>query len=479
MNNVNTTQLLNLLRQKQWQEPLCWTWSTTEEPIFLQKILRDLASRRATFLAEYQGQKSIVKVFYDKQGLRHARREIKGLQLLQHCDIATSQIVQHTALEGAVLLVLSYLENTHTLASQWNSWGEQQKKECLSFLLQQLAKMYQQNVCHNDLHLDNILIDEKKIYIIDGMDVKRARTPAPLSYRAQLSNLADFFVQFSTTDQDLLWMLLTKNDLQFFLSNADWIRVLQNKIIQRSLYKQRKIQSKAWRECRAFTVGRWEGYRYVIAVEQKKHLETMFHRLSQQETYFKVLKRAKANSVFRYQEDGCDWVVKQYSARSAWHNLKHIFKGTHAVASWQNANRLQCLHILTAKPIGILHRKRGGRQNRAYFVMEHVPGQALRDYLYSFCDLHEQQQMMIAKVIQVMHALKQNRLSHGDLKSDNWRVCEGELYLLDLDNLRAYPWRLFFIRAFNKDVKRFLKIWRGRPVLQQAFITAFKEGGLL
>ena len=86
---------------------------------------------------------------------------------------------------------------------------------------------------------------------------------------------------------------------------------------------------------------------------------------------------------------------------------------------------------------------------------------------------------MIAKVVQVMTALKQNRLCHRDVKSQNFQVCGDKLYLLDLDNLRAYPWRLLFTRAFKKDVKRFLKIWRNRPVLQQAFVTAFKEAGLL
>jgi tRNA A-37 threonylcarbamoyl transferase component Bud32 len=488
---VNTKQLLQLLREKQWQEPLCWTWHATEKPIFLQAMLRDLKSRRATFLADYQGQKSIVKLFYDKQGPRHARREIRGLQLLQQCHIATSQILYHTLLEGEVLLVLSYLDNTHALASLWDSWDEQKKKKCLSLLLQQLAKMYQQGVCHNDLHLSNILIGEEKIYIIDGMDVKRARTAGPLSYRAKMSNLADFFVQFSTADQALLWRVLAESAHFSFLSDANGCEgaspfkhdkyrgLLQKKIIQKSLYKQKKMQSKAWRECSAFTVGQWGAYEYVVAREQKESVATLFHHLKQQEVYFEPLKRGKANTVFRYQWNECDWVVKQYSARSWWHGLKHIFKGTHAAPSWQNANRLQLLHILTPKPIGILQKKCRASTHPDYFIMEYVPGQTLREYLLSFCDLQAQQQHMIAKVVQIMTALKQNRLCHRDVKSQNFQVCGDKLYLLDLDNLRVYPWKLFFSRAFNKDVKRFLKIWRIRPVLQQAFITAFKESNLL
>lgn len=479
MNNINTTQLLDLLRHKQWQEPLYWTQGATEAPIFLQVMLRDLTARRATFLADYQGQRSIVKVFYDKQGLRHVSREIRGLQLLQQCGIATSQVLQCSELEGGVLLVLSYLENTHTLASQWDSWNEQQKKECLYAILQQLEKMYQQGVYHNDLHLANILVAEKQVYIIDGMDVKSSRKIGPLSLPIQLSNLAEFFVQFSTTGQTLLWTILMENEAQLFSLNAASMRLLQKKIIQKSLYKQRKMQAKAWRECSAWTVGKLGAYKYVVAVDQKEAMATMFHRFTQQEPYFTPLKRSRTNSVFRYQGDERDWVVKQHSAKSWWHSLKYFFKKNHAALSWQNGNRLQLLHILTAKPVAVLQKKWGGGQHLGYFVMEYVPGQALREYLYSFCDLHEKQQQMIAKVVQIMNALKQNRLCHRDVKSQNFQVCEDKLYLLDLDSLRAYPWKMLFTRAFNKDVKRFLKVWRDRPVVQQAFVSAFKENGLL
>jgi tRNA A-37 threonylcarbamoyl transferase component Bud32 len=480
MNKINTAQLLDLLRQKQWQEPLCWTRGVTDKPIFLQAMLRDLTARRATFLAEYQGQKSIVKLFYDKQGLRHVRREMRGLELLHQCGIATSKVLEYSVLEGSISLVLSYLENTHTVATQWASWNDQQKKECLSSILQQLAKMYQQGIYHNDLHLDNILTDEKQLYIIDGMDVKRARKAASLSYRAQLNNLADFFMQFSAIDQELLWTILTENGSQWFTFHEAWVPILQKKIVQKSLYRQRKIQSKAWRKCSAFTLGKLGVYKYVAAVEQKESVATMFNHFTQQpETYFEILKHGKANNVFRYQWGECDWVVKQYSDRSWWHGLKHAIKGTHAGLSWQNANRLQSLQILTAKPIAVLRKKWGVLQHRDYFVMEYVPGQTLREYLHSFCDLHEQQKQMIVKVVQIMNALKQNRLCHRDVKSQNFQVCGDKLYLLDLDNLRVYPWKLLFTRTFNKDVKRFLKIWRNRPVLQQAFVTAFKEAGLL
>ena len=140
MNKVNTARLLDLLRQKQWQEPLCWIRSATDKPIFLQTMLRDLTARRATFLAQYQGQKSIVKLFYDKQGLRHMRREMRGLELLHQCGIATSKVLDYCVLENSILLVLSYLDNTHTVTTQWGSWDNLKKKECLSSILQQLAK---------------------------------------------------------------------------------------------------------------------------------------------------------------------------------------------------------------------------------------------------------------------------------------------------------------------------------------------------
>ncbi len=481
MNKMNTPQLIKQLREKQSQLPLCWVPFGNEKSIFLQEILRDLNARRATFLSEYQGQKSIVKLFYDKQGVRHACREVRGLQLLQQCGIATSRVVQYTVLDEGVLLILSYLDNTKTVASCWNSWDDNDKIVQLSSLLKVLIKMYQKGVWHNDLHLDNILMDENQLYIIDGMDVKRWRKKGPLPSRACLNNLADFFVQLSLADQNLLWTILTEdeNAKKIFSSNKRWMKKLENKIAQKSLYRQRKIKSKAWRNCSSFTLGMLGNYQYVVCADKKESFETMFSHLKQQEKgYFKYFKKGKANTVLHYQCDESNWVVKQYSARSYWQWVKHCFKGTNAASSWENANRLQSLHILTAKPVGVLQKKIGGLPCRGYFVMEYVPGKTLSNYLYSFLDLKKQQEM-IAKVVQVMMAMKQNHLCHRDLKPDNWQVFEEKVYLLDLDNLRSYSWGPFFTYMFNKDVKRFLKAWRYRPLLHQAFIRAFKDRGLL
>lgn len=474
---VNTEQLLGLLRERCCVTPLHWLWSKTEKPIVLRAILRDLVNRRATFMADFQGQKSIVKLFYDKQGVRHARREVNGLELLGSCGVATSQVLYCTVLKEGALLVLSYLENTKPLSLHWDTCSDEDKKLKLSALLKNLQKMYAKGICQNDLHLDNVLVDDNQLYMVDGMGIAHYGATAALSMQRQFANLAEFFLELSFLDQKLLWQVLEAD--YFVGANAGLEKQLRKKITQESIYNQRKSAHKVWRNCTAFRVGTIEDYHYAVVADQKTALTRMFQQLTQNEDYFKFLKQGRTNTVFHYQWGTCNWVVKRYNIKSFWHGVMRSFRATRAAVSWQNANKLQLLHILTARPIGVLQKKWGTLRRQAYFVMEYIEGQSLHQYLGSLEDHALAHRKMIVQVVQVLEALKQNRLGHGDFKADNWWVCDDKLYLLDLDSLRGYRCKLFFKRAFNSDIQRFLKNWQDSPVLQQCFITAFRESKLL
>lgn len=474
---VNTEQLINLLDKGHGSMPLYWHWSKTEQPIVLHKMLRDLVGRRATFMADYQQQKSIVKLFYNKQGLRHARRETIGLEKLSDCGVATSQVLHCRVLKEGVLLVLSYLNHTEPLSVCWQTAPQKIKEELLLQLFAQLQRMYCRGVYQDDLHLDNILFDGKKIYIIDGMGIRHSRGTNALAMKTQLENLAELFLEFSFCDQALLWRVLEKSSFPFAQKNLQ--AKLQKRITEKSCYKQHKFQRKVWRNCTAFVMGRLSDYNYAVVRSDKTALVAMFGHLEQHKEYFKPLKQGRTSTVFHYQQAECNWVVKRYNIKSFWHGIMRSFRRTRAASSWQNANRLQLLHILTAKPIGILQKNWGSLRRQSYFVMEYVAGASLQQYLNECAEDVELYQQMIKQVVQVLSSLKQNCLCHGDLKADNWRVCDGKLYLLDLDSLQLYRDGLLFNWAFHRDLKRFLKNWQDTPVLQQYFVTAFKESKLV
>ncbi|MBY0377579.1 MAG: lipopolysaccharide kinase InaA family protein, partial [Gammaproteobacteria bacterium] len=298
-----------------------------------------------------------------------------------------------------------------------------------------------------------------------------------LAMNIQLNNLARLFLELPFCEQTLLWQVLEESSFPFAQPHLK--NKLQKSILQESRYKQGKFQHKVWRNCTHFVVGQLGDYDYAALRTQKIAFETLFYSLTQNETYCTPLKQGRTNTVFHYQADDSNWVVKRYNIKSFWHGIMRAFRVTRAASSWQNANKLQLLHILTAKPIGVLQKKWGSFRREAYFVMEYLKGQSLRQYLDSLANDAQLQDKMIIEVVQVLAALKQNRLCHGDLKADNWWVCDAKLYLLDLDSLKGYRCAWLWKRAFNSDIKRFLKNWQDIPVVQQRFMAAFKESKLI
>lgn len=520
---IKTKELIHTLREGNCPLPVYWLWDKDNKPIFLQSLLRNLKNRRATFLADDAGQKSIVKLFYHKQGIQHARREVKGLALLQQCEVPTSQVLHCDVLKEGVLLVLSYLQETKPLSACWAKLSDSEKKETLLKLLAELKKLYEKGVYQCDLHLNNILLNAEQLYIVDGMDV---RQPKANSLSAQLDNFAVLFLQFSFSDQALLWGVLADSTISLPTSQ------LKKHILARSLYQQRKVKAKVWRECSRFVTGQFDDYQYSAAREEKTAFIQLFEYLRKTEnsyfclstrtkkprfgcrlrailmgksevykgvnehfshqncvqeppkigssrTMMRMLKQGRTNTVFHYQYKECNWVIKRYNIKSLAHGLGRSVRRTRAAVSWQNANVLESLHILTPKPIGILQKKWGSWHRQAYFVMAYLEGQSLKQYLQALPRDSERQYQIIKQVAQTLNALKQNRLCHGDLKADNWWVCKDKLYLLDLDSLKTYRFGLWFQRAFKRDLKRFLRNWEDMPALQQTFIKIFEENQLL
>jgi tRNA A-37 threonylcarbamoyl transferase component Bud32 len=468
---LTTEQLMEVLIAKQMTFPTRWVWDKTQQPIILHSLLRDLVMRRATFLAEWKGEKCIVKLFYEKQGIRHARREVKGLSLLKAAQVATSEVLQCNVLREGSMLVLSYLDNTTPFSQQWPHWNQQEKKDYLLKVMNNLDKLYQQGVYQSDLHLDNILWGNTTVYMVDGMGVTQHFLPGPLSLHERLNNLAGFLLEFSVSDQAILWQVLYETAAQLFPSNTNWQKLLRKKVMQQRNRLQTDIYHKVWRNCSAVTVGSLSDYDYAVKSNKKQAFEHMFSQIEQPHDFIS-LKQGRTCTLFHYSIENSNWVIKRYNIKSWWHGVTRAFRMTRAAHSWQNANWLQSLHIPTASPIGILQKKWGSLRRQSYFVMEYLSGESLNTYLTTRDAIECKQ--IIEKTAFILKALRYNQLSHGDLKADNLWVHDQKVYLLDLDSLRCYRSRFFFKRAFNRDMRRFFKNWRETPALAQQFKEALQ-----
>ena len=338
-------------------------------------------------------------------------------------------------------------------------------------VIDNLDKLYQQGVYQSDLHLDNILWGDTTVYMVDGMGVTRHLLPGSLSLHERLNNLAKFLLEFSVSDQAVLWQVLRETAGQLFLSNTSWQKLLHKKLVQERNQLKTDIYRKAWRTCSDVNVGSIKDYDYAVKSNKKQAFENMFSQIEEPHD-FVSLKQGRTCTLFHYLVDDSNWVIKRYNIKSWWHGVSRAFRMTRAAHSWQNANWLQALHIPTASPIGILQKKWGTLRRQSYFVMEYLPGESL--YTYLTTKNATDCKHIIEKTASVLKALQSSRVSHGDLKADNLWVYDQELYLLDLDSLRYYRNQFFFRRAFNRDLKRFFKNWQEVPALAQQFKEALQ-----
>ncbi len=69
----------------------------------------------------------------------------------------------------------------------------------------------------------------------------------------------------------------------------------------------------------------------------------------------------------------------------------------------------------------------------------------------------------------MLSMLKSSMLSHGDMKATNIIIHDNKPFLLDLDSMVARTSKNRFVRAWSKDMKRFMQNWQDLPETTQLF----------
>lgn len=150
-------------------------------------------------------------------------------------------------------------------------------------------------------------------------------------------------------------------------------------------------------------------------------------------------------------------VVKRYNIKSLAHRLSRAFKRSRAAVSWRAAHLLQFYGIATAAPIAMIEHRFGPIRGRAYYICEYQQGITARDY---FNAEPQQDVAQVTKQIKkIITTFRQFHIAHGDMKATNLLINNGQVSVIDLDNLRQFDGANRFHRAHRKDIMRLLKNW--------------------
>ena len=445
------------------------------EVLHCQDILRRLANNRIVARAQWAGRPVLAKLFFGRKAERDAARERTGVTLLQAAGVPTPALLADIALppQGRVLL-FDYLDQAVTLLPS-NPGVDLKAMQATCTLL---ARLHHHGVRHSDLHLNNFLLAQDRVYAIDAGALRAARpfallsrreSPQPLSPGASRRDLADLLAQLPLSwDERMaaLWSAYAeaRNWSAGKGREAGWRR-----LVMRARRKRiRRYQRKSLRNCTEFQASRtFSSLLTLRRAYAGPDLEQLLRQPDVALRQGRLLKAGNTATLAEVEADGRRYVIKRYNIKSMRHWLSRCWRPSRALRSWHNALQLEMLGIPTATPVALLERRFGPLRGRAYLLTEALPGPDLLHAVQGPRYASAEKSVFLQQAIGLLTRLAAAGLVHGDTKATNFLLAADGVKLIDLDSLNWPRARWRQRRGIARDQARFLHNW-----LDQASVLA-------
>ncbi len=443
------------------------------EPLVLERLLRVLPGQRYVGVAHWLGRQVLAKVLVGGKAQRHFQRELEGAERMARQGLDTPELLAHGFVEGqGGWLLFEYLDGAQSLWQAWREVAQQPllgdgQQGVLAEALGAIGRMHAQGLWQEDLHLDNLLRHEGRLYLIDGGGVRWETPGQPLSRAHVLENLGVFFAQLPAELDPFLEELL----IHYLLANGEHalpLEMLQAEIAKVRRWRLRDYLKKAARDCSLFAarIGAF-GLR-VVRREAEAALQPLLADLDARIDAGHIYKTGGAATVARVELDGRQLVVKRYNVKNWLHWLKRFWRPSRAWHSWIEGNRLELLGIATPRPLAVIERRWCWLRGRAYLITDYCGGQDIIARFEAYKQAVPPENELLA-LDRLFAALLREHISHGDFKGHNlfWDDVQGAWSLIDLDAMRQHHSTRSFARAYARDRARFLRNWPADSALHQ------------
>ena len=433
------------------------------ESLVLERLLRVLPGQRYVGLARWRGRAVLAKLLVGGKAERHFQRELSGARLLAEQGLVTPELLAEgfAAGQGGWLL-FDYLEGAESL---WDAWRAVELDPLLSDgqqvvlgeALAAIGQLHAGGLWQADLHLDNLLRHDGRLFVIDGGGVQAEAAGQPLSRQRVLENLGVFFAQLPAELEPFIEELL----VHYLLANGEHalpLEALQKEVARVRQWRLRDYLKKVGRDCSLFAarVGAF-GLR-VVRREQEAELAPLLADPDAALDSGHLYKTGGAATVARIELNGRPLVLKRYNIKSWLHGLKRFWRPSRAWHSWVEGHRLEMLGVATPRPLAVIERRWCWLRGRGYLLTEYCGGPDLiarfAPYVASAPPEAE-----LAALDRLFAALIRERISHGDFKGHNLFWDDDCWSLIDLDAMRQHRRQASFARAYARDRARFLRNW--------------------
>lgn len=431
--------------------------------VTLRTWLRVLPGRRYVGVADWRGKKVLAKLLVGRKAKQQYQSERAGALMLVEGGVATPVLLTAGYDPGAGgWLLYDYLDRAVSLAAAWCDVARQpllsaRQREVVEQALEILATLHQKGLWQQDLHLDNLLCRDGRVYVVDAGSVRTESPGQPLSRGRALENLGIFFAQLPAAIDPFADELLEhyrRGNNAYPCTFAD-VRPYAERVRR---WRLRDYLRKTGRDCSLFAVA--SGARRLMAV-RRDEADFLRPLLEEPDRYLEsaaVYKTGGSSTVGRVELTGRPLLVKRYNIKGLGHWLRRCWRPSRAWHSWREGNRLLFLGIPTPKPLAVIEYRNFWLRNRACLVVEHLERIDILACFRPFVESSPPPEQLQALDI-LFAALLRERISHGDMKGHNLIWHDGQWALIDLDAMRQHrSWR-GFSRAYARDRARFLNNW--------------------
>ena len=438
----------------------------------LLSLLRVLPGQRYVGAGVWRGRTVLAKLMVGAKAARNFQRELTGVRLLAEQGLTTPQLLADGLQEGeGGWLLFEYLEGAQSLGDAWQAVASlpvlaDEQVAVLAEALAAIGQMHLKGLWQEDLHLDNLLRQGGKLYLIDGAGICVEEAGKPLSRQKVLENLGVFFAQLPKTLEPFIEELL----VHYLLSNGEHalpLEALLKQVEKVRAWRLNDFLNKVGRDCSLFSVQRGAFALRAVLREEEPAMLPVLARADALLDQGHLYKTGGAASVGKVDVAGRTLVVKRYNIKGFAHWLKRFWRPSRAWHSWCEGNRLAFLGIATPKPLALLETRFLWLRGKAYLVTEYLPGPDIIERFAPYVERGDAPESELAALDQLFADLIRERISHGDLKGHNVFWDDGRWALIDLDSMCQHRSAGSFATAYARDRARFMRNWPVGSALYQ------------
>ncbi len=465
----------DVLLQSEFQVKLPFSIKTNTEnfdKITCFEALRILPKRRLVCKAKWQDKTVIVKLFYHSQKRnRDYQREIAGHHALKNFGIKTPPVFwSGSDLSDSIAIVIYEFLNGETLLSYLSSQKKTntKKKHRFTETIKKIAEMHNQGIMQPDIHPDNFFIAENSIYVIDSGAIESNIKNQSYLFKNFLLFLAQFPPEYDKNAQNFLRTYQISREIP-----QKPVR-MRKKIQKSRIWRLKKYQKKMTRNCSAFKCKKTSRELFISQRDNFDHLSNLLPNLDSLIKQGEMLKKGNQSTVSKVTFDKKTLIIKRYNIKNKLHGIGRAIRPSRAWHAWKNGLTLEFYHIKTPKPLAIYEKRFGPFRSTAYLMMESIDGMDIVQFSKEHIENQQQLATMATEIATLLKKFQYTKIAHGDLKGSNIIIKNNQPYLIDLDAMKNYRTPLFFHKAHQKDMKRFLKNWLDNDKLFTFYHSALK-----